>query len=174
MNTVGNTYVSLIRLTAGDVVYLGDTGSSVGMAYAAAARVGIGADTPDVKLHLGQRDAGTNGVVGMLSITRNSSGTPASGFGSRILFELGDTGADDTAAAAIDASWHVATNGATEGDLTLYAYGTGLCEGLRIRGNGSTPEMGFFAATPVAKPTGVAVSAGGIHAALVSLGLIAA
>jgi len=35
-------------------------------------------------------------------------------------------------------------------------------------------NMGFFAASPVAKPTGVAVSAAGIHAALVSLGLIAA
>lgn len=35
-------------------------------------------------------------------------------------------------------------------------------------------RIGFFAATPVVKPTGVAVSAAGIHAALVSLGLIAA
>ena len=36
----------------------------------------------------------------------------------------------------------------------------------------SNSNMGFFGATPVAKPTGVAVSAAGIHAALVSLGLI--
>lgn len=35
-------------------------------------------------------------------------------------------------------------------------------------------DLGFFGATPVAKPTGVAVTAGGIHDALVSLGLIAA
>jgi len=34
--------------------------------------------------------------------------------------------------------------------------------------------IGFFATTPVAQPTGVAVSAAGIHAALVSLGLITA
>ena len=34
--------------------------------------------------------------------------------------------------------------------------------------------LGFFGATPVAQPTGVAVSAAGIHAALVSLGLITA
>lgn len=38
----------------------------------------------------------------------------------------------------------------------------------------TAPTLGFFAATPVVKPTGVAVTAGGIHAALVSLGLIAA
>lgn len=35
-----------------------------------------------------------------------------------------------------------------------------------------TTGLGFFGATPVAKPTSVAVSAAGIHAALTSLGLI--
>lgn len=42
---------------------------------------------------------------------------------------------------------------------------------VRIRGN----KLGFFtqATTPVVQPTGVAVSAAAIHAALVSLGLIA-
>lgn len=34
--------------------------------------------------------------------------------------------------------------------------------------------LGFYGATPVARPTGVAVDAAGIHAALVSLGLITA
>ena len=34
--------------------------------------------------------------------------------------------------------------------------------------------LGFFATTPVARPTGVAVTAAGIHAALVTLGLITA
>lgn len=38
----------------------------------------------------------------------------------------------------------------------------------------TAPTLGFFAATPVVKPTGVAVTAAGVHAALVSLGLIAA
>lgn len=33
-------------------------------------------------------------------------------------------------------------------------------------------RVGFFGATPAAKPTGVAVDAAGIHAALVTLGLI--
>jgi hypothetical protein len=35
-------------------------------------------------------------------------------------------------------------------------------------------DLGFYGTSPIAKPTGVAVSAAGIHAALVSLGLIAA
>jgi len=36
----------------------------------------------------------------------------------------------------------------------------------------SAQKIGFWNATPVAKPTGVAVTAAGIHAALVSIGLI--
>lgn len=35
-------------------------------------------------------------------------------------------------------------------------------------------KLGFFGITPIVQPTGVAVTAGGIHAALVSLGLITA
>jgi hypothetical protein len=38
----------------------------------------------------------------------------------------------------------------------------------------SAGTMGFFGATPVTQQTGVAVSAAGIHAALVNLGLITA
>ena len=38
----------------------------------------------------------------------------------------------------------------------------------------ATGKIGFYAATPVALQTGVTVSAAGIHAALVNLGLITA
>ena len=41
-------------------------------------------------------------------------------------------------------------------------------------GTSASQKIGFFDATPIQKPTGVAVDATGIHAALVSLGLIAA
>lgn len=39
---------------------------------------------------------------------------------------------------------------------------------------GAAPLLGFYGTAAVAKPTGVAVSSAGIHAALVTLGLIAA
>lgn len=42
-------------------------------------------------------------------------------------------------------------------------------EALKVSGN-----VGFYDTAPIAKQTGVAVSAGGVHAALVNLGLIAA
>lgn len=50
---------------------------------------------------------------------------------------------------------------------------TDTTTGTKI-GTSTSQKLGFFGATPIAKPTGVAVSAAGIHAALVSLGLIAA
>jgi hypothetical protein len=49
----------------------------------------------------------------------------------------------------------------------------GTTTGTKI-GTGTTQKIGFYNATPVAKQTGVAVTAAGIHAALVSLGLIGA
>lgn len=38
----------------------------------------------------------------------------------------------------------------------------------------ATQKMGFYGAAPVAQQTGVAVTAGGVHAALVALGFITA
>jgi len=43
---------------------------------------------------------------------------------------------------------------------------------IAISKSGGT--VGFYGTTPIAKQTGVAVSAAGVHAALVALGLIAA
>jgi hypothetical protein len=49
----------------------------------------------------------------------------------------------------------------------------GSTTGTKI-GLGATQKLGFYNATPIVRPTGVAVTAAGVHAALVSLGLIAA
>lgn len=43
-----------------------------------------------------------------------------------------------------------------------------------VVGKSTSETLGFYGSTGVAKQTGVAVSAAGIHAALVALGLIAA
>lgn len=45
--------------------------------------------------------------------------------------------------------------------------------GTKLGGN-ATQKLAFWGATPIVRPTGVAVTAAGIHAALVSIGLIAA
>jgi hypothetical protein len=61
--------------------------------------------------------------------------------------------------------------GAGNGSLTLQYYGMKIDWFDDGFGN-ITNDIGFFGATPVAQPTSVPVTAAGIHAALVSLGLI--
>ena len=46
--------------------------------------------------------------------------------------------------------------------------------GQDVQAGNTVGTVGFYGTTPVVKPTSVAVSAAGIHAALVTLGLIAA
>lgn len=50
---------------------------------------------------------------------------------------------------------------------------TGGTNGSKVA-NSATETLGFYGSTGVAKQTGVLVTAAGIHAALVALGLIAA
>ena len=49
----------------------------------------------------------------------------------------------------------------------------GNASGVKV-GENATQTLGFYGATGVAKQTGVPVTAAGIHAALVALGLISA
>jgi hypothetical protein len=64
------------------------------------------------------------------------------------------------------------TSSGTPGSILLNSsFGTTAFEVTRNAGTSAT-EIGFFNAVPVAQPTAVPVTAAGIHAALVSLGLI--
>lgn len=173
LNAAANAYYSLIKLDSHDQVFVGDGGVSVNTADGVG-RFGVGTTSQDSKLHVSQTDAGTNNIVQMSTTSRNSSGATAAGFGQSHLFELSNDSYSDQPAAKIVVAVNDPTAGAPKNDLILYAYDLSQREGLRIRGNGSAPAIGFLGATPIERPTGVAVSAAGIHAALVSLGLIAA
>lgn len=74
-----------------------------------------------------------------------------------------------TNAATGNAPTVAATGGDTDITLKLAGKGNG---GVEV--GGTSGEVGFYGTTPVALQTGVAVSAAGIHAALVNLGLITA
>ena len=135
---------------------------------------GVGV-TPATKLHVVLASAVTNAVTNVVTIGHDTSGTPAAGFGAGELFQLESSTTAAQSAARIQAIWNDATHASRKADLVLSAYDSGgEREGLRIRGDGSGPAIGFFGAAPAARPTGVAVSAAGIHAALVTLGLITA
>jgi hypothetical protein len=114
-------------------------------------------------------------VTNIATLGHNTSNTPAAGFGGGLAFNLQSSTTASQSAACIQALWNDATHASRKADLVLTAYDSGgEREGLRIRGDGSGPALGFFGTAPAARPTGVAVSAAGIHAALVTLGLITA
>lgn len=75
------------------------------------------------------------------------------------------------------------SNGYEFGSMLRAAAGLTVVDGQNITlgtgtgtkfGTGTTQKIGFYNATPVARQTGVAVTAAGVHAALVNLGLITA
>ena len=129
------------------------------------ARVGIGGGsngvTPDSTLHVQLDDAATNAVSQLLTLSHNTSGTAAAGFGSGVLWELESSTTADQSAARVQALWYEATHATRKADLVLTAYDTAEREGLRIRGAGSAPAIGFLGATPIVRKAHVADPSGG-------------
>lgn len=136
-----------------------------------------------------------NDPLGSTGLTVNAA-AGASVNGDTLLSVIGDTtGVFEVAAdGGIGANGDAAYSGHTikiggnsilraDADSTLLAAAVGSTFGVTIAASGaetgviqvkSGGKLGFFLATPVVKPTGVAVTAAGIHAALVTLGLIGA
>ena len=124
-------------------------------------RVGINILNPDSTLHAQLNDAATNAVSQLLTLSHNTSGTAAAGFGSGVLWELKSSTTDDQSAARVQALWYEATHATRKADLVLTVYDTAEREGLRIRGDGSAPAIGFLGAAPVARQAHVADPSGG-------------
>jgi len=66
------------------------------------------------------------------------------------------------------------TSGTGTGDISVATVTTSGAVNIGGALNHDGATVGFYGTAPIAKQTGVAVTAGGIHAALVALGLIAA
>jgi len=105
--------------------------------------------------------AATNTVSNVLTLTHDTSGTAAAGFGAGLLFQLESSTTAGQSAARIQALWNDPTHATRKADLVLTAYDTAEREGLRIRGAGSAPAIGFLGATPAARIAHVADPAGG-------------
>jgi len=105
-----------------------------------------------------QTTAGSlSSVVNTAIIGRNDTGTPLAGFGEGFAFTLKSSTTNDRASGYIRSLWNDPANVAAIADLVLIsahnANGTVTeREGLRIRGGASATQLGFFGATPVAKP----------------------
>jgi hypothetical protein len=80
----------------------------------------------------------TAGPENALTIRTNSTGIPAVGFGSRILFQGESSTTDNRDMASIDAVWRTATDGTRNGNLSfkLVRLGGALAEYMKITENG--------------------------------------
>ena len=123
--------------------------------------VGIGTTSPGTLLHGLLTSAATNAVTNVVTIGHDTSGTAANGFGAGQLFQLESSTTAAQAAARIQALWYEATHATRKADLVLTAYDTSEREGLRIRGAGSAPAIGFLGATPIVRKAHVADPSGG-------------
>lgn len=145
----------------------GDTDINLLFTQASTDRVGIGTATPATKLHVTIDNAVTNAVTNLLTLNHSSSGTPAAGFGTGLLF----AGESDTTLAqsmgSVNVEWATATHASRKARLTLNAYDTAIREGLRVEASGSAPMIGMYGTAAVAQQT-ITGSRGG-NAALADL-----
>ena len=147
---------------AGAIVFSADSGYTRKDLYVSAAGLtGIGNASPDSKLHVLLDDSATNAASQLLTLSHNTSGTVADGFGSRVLIELESSTTADQAAAALDVIWYEKTHASRKADFVWYAFDTDAREVVRGRGNGSAAAVGFLGATPAARRSHVADPSGG-------------
>jgi len=154
----------------------GYAGHDSGKVYLPWGNLAIGTDAPASKIHALLTSAATNAVTNVLTIGHNSTGTAANGFGAGQAFTLATSTTADQSAARIQALWNDAMHATRKADLVLTAYDSGgEREGLRIRGDGSGPAIGFYGVSPIERATlatGAGASVDDVITALQNLGLV--
>lgn len=122
-------------------------------------------------------DAVTNATSTVQTLSHQSTGTPAAGFGTTVAYRL-ETTVQDRAAAQMDVQWSTATDASRAARIIWWIndFG-GQWECLRIQGSGTAAMIGFLGAAAVVRPA-VTGSRGGnaalasFLAAMANLGLI--
>jgi hypothetical protein len=135
-----------------------------------------GVDPDAGKLYVAYEDANNADQADIVIFRRNTTHAShaADNFGTNINWQLEDDTTENQTAFAIKVYWIDSATATRKARANFYAYDTTYRFALGIEGSGSAPMLGFFGTAPIVKPTGVAVTAAGIHAALIALGLIAA
>lgn len=119
-------------------------------------------------LKAGTRDTSTGAITDGLTLGHQaSSGTPGTGMGTAIQFNLNSSTTADQNAARITAEWATATHASRKARITFNVFDTATREGMRVEADGSNPMIGFLGANASAR-TAVTGSRGG-NAALANL-----
>ena len=163
------------RIANADFILVSGSGTNERVRLKSDGLFGIGTSSPGSLLHCLLTSAATNAVPTVLTIGHDTSGTAAAGFGAGMLFNLESSTTAAQNAARIQALWYEATHATRKADLVLTAYDTSEREGLRIRGAGSEPSIGFYGVAPIARAilaTGAGASVDDVITALQNLGLV--
>ncbi len=109
-------------------------------------------DTGDAALSAGIYDAGTTTVTTALTLSHNSTGTPAAGFGGNIVGVLESSTTEGQSAIALEWKWAQATHASRKAEGRLFAYDTAARECIAFGADGSNPTVGLYGVAPVARP----------------------
>ena len=145
-------------------------GANNRMSISGGGGVGIGTTTPATLLHILTSDAVTNTVTNILTLTHNSTGTATNGFGAGISTTMESSATNSRAASLIETIWNDATDSAAIPDLNLIAYHNAAGTltrrvGFTVRGGASAVLTSVNGATPVARATAGAATAGVLYTA---------
>jgi hypothetical protein len=149
---------------------------------AGVAEIGNGTIGQWGSLKVGVRDAGTTTITNGLFVGHQSTGTPAAGLGSAILYRINSSTTADQDAAQTAALWTTATHASRTADwvLSLTSSGAALAEVFRVKANAlivqpqTVTAGGTTGAQTIDKPAGTVNIAAGQTALVVTNALVTA
>lgn len=97
-------------------------------------------------------DNTTNAVTNVMVLAHNTSGTPATGIGTGVLFASETSTTPSTTIATIQALWPTVTHASRKGRVVFNVYDTTAREAIAIEASGTAPMIGFLGAAAVARP----------------------
>jgi hypothetical protein len=108
----------------------------------------------------------TSAVTTALTTGHNIAGTPAASFGTGMVFQAKSSTTNDQALGAIDGYWNVASHATRAGQIDIAANYTSTKQvGFSVRGDTGGVKTSVNGATPVARQTAGAATAGATYGA---------
>lgn len=101
---------------------------------------------------ISSNDTTAGAPINVMVLSHNTSGTPATGLGTGVMFQSETSTTPDTNLASIQASWATVTHASRKGKVIFSVYDTAAREAIAIEASGSAAMIGFLGAAAVARP----------------------